>query len=89
MPTPIIVRDEVAEKYAELVADARKLLDMHLDPTTTMELLRKLVARASDLSPARALDLVAAIRPISEPQDRTRGTSRCYRASEEPRPPGD
>jgi hypothetical protein len=62
MPTPIIVPDEVAEKYAELVQDARRLLDMQLDPTTTMELLRRLVARATDLSPACALNLVAAIR---------------------------
>ena len=62
MHTPIIVPDEVAEKYAELVADARQVLDMQLDPTTTIELLRRLVARATDLSPARALDLVAAIR---------------------------
>jgi hypothetical protein len=62
MPTPIIVPDEVAEKYAELVEDARRLLDMQLDPTTTMELLRRLVARATDLSPAHALDFVAAVR---------------------------
>jgi hypothetical protein len=74
MPTPIIVPDEVAEKYAELVADARQALDMQLDPTTTMEVLRRLVAHASDLSPARALNLVAAIRAQSEPQDRTRRT---------------
>ena len=62
MPTPIIVPDEVAEKYAELVRDARRLLDMQLDPTTTMELLRRLVARATDLSPAYTLNLVEQIR---------------------------
>ena len=62
MHSPIIVPDEVAEKYAELVADARKVIDMQLDPTTTLEVLRRLVAHASDLSPARALNLVTAIR---------------------------
>jgi hypothetical protein len=61
MPTPIIVPDEIAEKYTELVADARKVIDMQLDPTTTLEVLRRLVAHASDLSPARAL-VIAAIR---------------------------
>ena len=62
MHTPIIVPDEIAEKYAELVADARKVIDMQLDPATTLEVLRRLVAHASDLSPARALNLIAAIR---------------------------